>query len=172
MGAPISGVMAEAVLQRLEKAALAEYQPKMWLRYVDDTFVIIDREKKDDFFRILQDMFPAICVTVEEEKKPLHDILVGRGDDGNLETSVFREPGNIDRKLQFNNNHPKSTKVGCIRALFERIEDLCSTPKAKVEERKLLLRMFQASRYSIVFLSHHPDQRLKPATSREEVTRW
>ncbi len=49
-GTPISGVIAEAVLQRLEKEALEEYRPKMWLRYVDDTFVIIKREKKDDLF--------------------------------------------------------------------------------------------------------------------------
>ncbi len=54
MGAPISGVITEAVLQRLEKAALEEYRPNLWLRYVNETFVIIEREKTDYFFRILQ----------------------------------------------------------------------------------------------------------------------
>ncbi len=63
MGAPISGVITQAVLQRLEKAALEEYRPKMCLRYVCDTFVIIEREKTDDFFRILNSVFPAFQFT-------------------------------------------------------------------------------------------------------------
>ncbi len=50
-----------------------------------------DREKKDDFFRILNNVFPAIPFTVDEEKDhqlPFLDVLVRRGDDGSLGTSV------------------------------------------------------------------------------------
>ncbi len=67
MGASISVVIAEAVLQRLEKAASEEYRPRMRLRHVDDAFVIIDREKKDGFFGVLNNLFPAIQFTGEEE---------------------------------------------------------------------------------------------------------
>ncbi|VDP83820.1 unnamed protein product [Echinostoma caproni] len=38
MGSPISGFIAEAVMQKLEKKVLPGTMPKLWLRYVDDTF--------------------------------------------------------------------------------------------------------------------------------------
>ncbi len=42
MGSPISGLIAEAVLQRLEAIVSQTFTPKLWKRYADDTFVIID----------------------------------------------------------------------------------------------------------------------------------
>nr|VZI36856.1 unnamed protein product [Spirometra erinaceieuropaei] len=43
MGSPISGFIAEAVLQRLESLVFQHHRPKFWTRYVDDTFVVIER---------------------------------------------------------------------------------------------------------------------------------
>nr|VZI05823.1 unnamed protein product [Spirometra erinaceieuropaei] len=40
MGSPISGLIAEVVLQRVENLVFSKYQPKFWTRYVDDTFVV------------------------------------------------------------------------------------------------------------------------------------
>nr|VZI07949.1 unnamed protein product [Spirometra erinaceieuropaei] len=44
MGSPISGFIAEAVLQRLESQIFQHHRPKFWAGYVDDTFVVIDRD--------------------------------------------------------------------------------------------------------------------------------
>eukprot|EP00061_Rhincodon_typus_P009246 g32596.t1 len=41
MASPISGLIAQAAMQRLECTTLPGIQPKLWIRYVDDTFVII-----------------------------------------------------------------------------------------------------------------------------------
>nr|VZI48700.1 unnamed protein product [Spirometra erinaceieuropaei] len=41
MGSPISGLIVEAVLQRLESLDFRHHRPKFWARYVDDTFVVI-----------------------------------------------------------------------------------------------------------------------------------
>ncbi|BHF58393.1 hypothetical protein SprV_0100134500 [Sparganum proliferum] len=40
MGSPISGFIAESVLQRLESLVSQHHKPKFWARYVDDTFVV------------------------------------------------------------------------------------------------------------------------------------
>ncbi len=40
MGSPISGLIAESVLQRLEAKMFQTFTPKLCKRYVDDTFVI------------------------------------------------------------------------------------------------------------------------------------
>ncbi len=45
MRLPISGVIAEAVLQRLGKEVLPRGLPKFLARYVSDTFVVIERNK-------------------------------------------------------------------------------------------------------------------------------
>ncbi|BHF72434.1 hypothetical protein SprV_0401550000 [Sparganum proliferum] len=42
MGWPISGLIAEAVLQRLESLVFQHNRPKFLARYVDDTFVVIE----------------------------------------------------------------------------------------------------------------------------------
>ena len=35
----------EAVMQRLEESIIDQLKPKLWIRYVDDTFVIIKRDE-------------------------------------------------------------------------------------------------------------------------------
>ena len=45
MESPISGLIAELVMQHFEKQVLqGEDMPKLWLRYVDETFTIIKRQ--------------------------------------------------------------------------------------------------------------------------------
>ncbi|VDL91182.1 unnamed protein product [Schistocephalus solidus] len=68
MGSPISGYLAEAILQELETQVFQIYKPKFWMRYVDDTFVIIHREAKENFKRDLNSIFPQIQFTMEEEE--------------------------------------------------------------------------------------------------------
>ena len=45
MGSPISGLLAEVVMQHLERNVLHLIEPKLWMRYVDDTLVIIKKSK-------------------------------------------------------------------------------------------------------------------------------
>ncbi|XP_059500135.1 uncharacterized protein LOC132209322 [Stegostoma tigrinum] len=52
-GSPISGFLAEAVMQRLEQTALPTIQPKLWVRYVDDTFVINKQNKLEETFKTI-----------------------------------------------------------------------------------------------------------------------
>ncbi|BHF82911.1 hypothetical protein SprV_0802605000 [Sparganum proliferum] len=44
MGSPVSGLVAELVLQELEKIAFLQHEPVFWCRYVDDTFVIVKKD--------------------------------------------------------------------------------------------------------------------------------
>ncbi|BHF71532.1 hypothetical protein SprV_0401459000 [Sparganum proliferum] len=68
MGSPISGFIAEAVLQRLESLVFQHHKPKFWARYVDDTFVVIDRDQLLTFKERLNAVFPDIQFTMEEEE--------------------------------------------------------------------------------------------------------
>nr|VZI53751.1 unnamed protein product [Spirometra erinaceieuropaei] len=67
MGSPISGFIAEAVLQRLDSLVFQHHRPKFWTRYVDDTFVVIERDQVVTLKERLNSGFPDIQFTTEEE---------------------------------------------------------------------------------------------------------
>ncbi|BHF80317.1 hypothetical protein SprV_0702344200 [Sparganum proliferum] len=137
IGSPISGFIAEAVLQRLESLVFQHHKPKFWVRYVDDTFVVIDRDQLLTFKERLKAVFPDIQFMMEEEENnqlAFLDVLVGRKDCGGLKTKVFRKATNTMQVLNFNSNHPISHKRSCVRTLYRRVETCCSEPEDKIAE--------------------------------------
>nr|VZI54132.1 unnamed protein product [Spirometra erinaceieuropaei] len=121
MGSPISGFIAEAVLQRLESLVFQHHRPKFWARYVDDTFVVIERDQVLTFKERLNSVFPDIQFTMEEEENnqlAFLDVLVCRKDCGGLKTKVFRKATNTTQILNFNSNHPISHKRSCANDAF------------------------------------------------------
>ncbi len=79
MGSPISGYIAEIVLQKLEAAAFETQKPSFWVCYVGDTFAIIKSSRQADFKTHLNSIFTDIQFTMEEEKDgtlPFLDVLV------------------------------------------------------------------------------------------------
>ncbi len=95
MGSPISGFIAEAVLQKLEKIVMEGEAPRLWLRYVNDTFVIVKRSEKAKLFVKINGILPGIQFTEDEENAnqlPSLDVLVQRSQEGVLKTTVYRNP--------------------------------------------------------------------------------
>ncbi|BHF81639.1 hypothetical protein SprV_0802477200 [Sparganum proliferum] len=117
MGSLISGLIAEAVLQRLESLVFRHHRPKFWARCVDDTFVVIERDQVLTFKEQLNAVSPDIQSTMEleEENNQLAflDVLVCGKDCGGLKTKVFRKATNTTQILNFNSNHPISQKRSC-----------------------------------------------------------
>nr|VZI06090.1 unnamed protein product [Spirometra erinaceieuropaei] len=150
MGSPISGFIAEAVLQRLESLVFQHHRPKFWARYVDDTFVVLERDQMLTFQEHLNAVFPDIQFTMEEEENnqlAFLDVLVCRKDCGGLKTKVFRKATNTMQVLNFNSNHPISLKRSCVRTLYRRVETHCSEPEDKIAELQYLRRVFKANGY-------------------------
>ncbi|BHF62643.1 hypothetical protein SprV_0200562800 [Sparganum proliferum] len=143
MGSPISGLIAEAVLQRLESLVFRHHRPKFWARYVDDTFVVIERDQVLTFKEQINAIFPDIQFAMEEEENnqlAFLDVLVCRKDCGGLKTKVFRKATNTTQILNFNSNHLISHKRSCVRALYRRVETHCSEMEDKVAELQYLRR--------------------------------
>nr|VZI05816.1 unnamed protein product [Spirometra erinaceieuropaei] len=141
ISSPISGLIAEAVLQRLESLVFQHHRPKFWARYVEDTFVVIERDQVLTFKERLNSVFPDIQFTMEEEENnqlAFLDVLVCRKDCGGLKTKVFKKATNTTQILNFNSNHPISHKHSCVRTLFRRVETHCGEPEDKVAEFQYL----------------------------------
>ncbi|BHF75278.1 hypothetical protein SprV_0501837400 [Sparganum proliferum] len=156
MGSPISGSIAEAVLQQLESLVFQHHKPKFWARYVDDAFVVIDRDQLLTFKERRNAVFPDIEFTMEEEENnqlAFLDVLVCRKDCGGLNRKVFRKATNTMQVLNFNSNHPISRKRSCLRTLYRRVETHCSEPEDKIAEVQYLRRVFKANGYPRNFVN-------------------
>ena len=70
MGSPVSAVIANIFMEDFEERAIASaiHKPKIWKRYVDDIFTILDRDQVDGFLQHLNNQQPTIRFTMETEK--------------------------------------------------------------------------------------------------------
>ena len=150
MGSPVSGLIAEAVMQRLETIALPQITPKLWVRYVDDTFVILKRKDIERTHGLINSVFRGISFTIETENNnqlAFLDVLITRQDNGSLQTSVYRKKTHTDQILNFNSNHPQCHKKSCIRTLFNRARTHCNTMESRRKEENHLMRTFRRNNY-------------------------
>ncbi|KER25529.1 hypothetical protein T265_07045 [Opisthorchis viverrini] len=175
MGSPISGFIAEAVMQRLEHAVLPIINPKLWIRYVDDTFVIVKRDSVHEAHELLNTTFEDIKFTIELERNnrlPFLDVLVNRKMDGTLETCVYRKETHTDQILNYNSNHPVNHKKSCVQTLFKRAETHCSTTELRKKEENHLLRVFQNNGYPRNFIKRSLKKKTpQPRQQQEQATR-
>ena len=126
MGSPLSPAIANLFMEKFEQVALdtATHKPKVWLRYVDDTFVIWNHGETEleHFLTHLNRQNPNIQFTMEIEKNnslAFLDVLVTRTQDNHLAHTVYRKPTYTDRYLHKTSNHHPKQKSGIIKTLME-----------------------------------------------------
>ncbi|BHF74012.1 hypothetical protein SprV_0401709600 [Sparganum proliferum] len=165
MGSPISGLLAELVLQQLEEEVMRTFKPKLWLRYVDDTFVIMKTCEVEQFHLSLNSVFPAIQFTREEATGgilPFLDVSIRTLSDGGLTTSVYRKDSSADVILNYESNHPAAHKRSCVRTLFHRAYRYCSTDDLLKKELAFLYRLFRLNGYPVSFVKNCLRQQRQP----------
>ena len=128
MGSPLSPVVANLFMEMLEERSLATapLKPKLWLRYVDDTFVIWPhgQEALDEFHTHLNSQSEDIQFTTEEESLPFLDTTVRR-EGSKATTKVYRKPTHTDRYIHFSYHHPRVFK-GTVMCLKNRANNICT----------------------------------------------
>ena len=62
MGSPISPIVANLYMEDFETKAIssAVHYPSMWKRFVDDTLVVIESSRKEEFLDHINNMDPHI----------------------------------------------------------------------------------------------------------------
>ncbi|XP_071442216.1 uncharacterized protein [Hetaerina americana] len=114
-------------------------KPKLWLRYVEDTFVIWPHgpEELQRFLEHLDSQHPAIQFTMETEKDneiPFLDIMVKRRTNGSIGHSVYRKATHTDRSLNAHSHHHPSQKASLVATLLHRAYKL-SDAKSLAKEK-------------------------------------
>ncbi|KAK7864163.1 hypothetical protein R5R35_004079 [Gryllus longicercus] len=154
MGSPLSPVVANLFIGAFEEQALenAPLKPTLWLRYVDDTFVIWPHgsENLQTFLAHLNSIHPRIRFTMETElhgQLPFLDVLISRRPDGTLGHSVYRKPTHTNRYLHADSHHHPATKRGVLTTLTYRAALISDTDSLN-KEKETLRETFLANGYS------------------------
>ena len=156
MGSPVSVVVAEIVMQHIEKRALATYDQTLhfWFRYVADTITILQTDDIDDFHGHLNRQNSDIQFTRELEdngKIPFLDCLVSR-DDTRLRTTVYRKPTHTDRLLDQSSYNPTSHRATMVRTLTRPAQIICDSADNLRDENEQLRQIFNKNDYSDEFI--------------------
>ena len=103
-------------MQEFESKAInpVPNSPRLWLRYVDDTFVLQLVEHSQQFLHHINSVDPHIQFTTEVPSSngfiPFLDTLVSPGADITLLTSVYRKSTDTDQYLHWDSQHNLSAK--------------------------------------------------------------
>ena len=96
MGSPVSVVVANVVMEDIEEKAIRSFRnpPRIWKRYVDDTFVIMDQKEVGSFLSHINNLEESTKFTMEIEdngKIAFLDALIHRDERGVLTSTVYRK---------------------------------------------------------------------------------
>ena len=174
MGSPISPLIANIFMEEFEVKALQSfpYPPSLWLRFVDDTFVINKAEHSQDLLQHINNQDPHIQFTVEPTQQgslPFLDTLVTILPDKTFNTSVHRKPTHrpIPSLGQQSPHHSQSV----FNTLAHRVKTVSSTQENMDKELnhiKTALQHCQFPPWALNQWEHkfnHPQQPPDPSTN-------
>ena len=163
-------------MEALENRAIttALHPPRIWKRYVDDTFVLQHQAHKEEFLQHINTVDPSIQFTVEEAKEdgsiPFLDTIIRPEADGTFTIGVYRKPTHTDLYLPWDSNHNIAAKYSVINTLSHRVLTICSTPELAEEELQHLEHVLGQCKYpkwairKIFKKHHHKEKKQTPKT--------
>ena len=132
MGTRVAPSYANIFTSNLEEKLLrrAPHQPALYLRYIDDIFIIFTGSELEltEFIEYMNSQHVSIKFTAEysKERVPFLDTWVIRDRDNKLYTELFTKPTDTHNYLLYTSFHPKHCKNGGPYGEFLRIRRNCT----------------------------------------------
>ncbi len=184
MGSPVSPVVANLYMEFLEQQAIAtaplDCQPRLWKRYVDDVLEIVKSDQVDNLTAHLNQTDPtqSIKFTYEKEHEgtiPFLDTLIVRKPDGSVKLLVYRKSTHTDQYLNFASHHPIHHKLGVVRTLLDRCNNVITEQGDKEQEEQKIKHALSRCGYPNWTFNHvkrqmDRKQDKKPAKKKDSTT--
>ena len=182
MGSPISPHIANIFMEEFEVKALQSFPNphSLWLRFVDDTFVINKAEHSQDLLQHINNQDPHIQFTVEPTQQgslPFLDTLVTIPPDNTFSTSVYRKPTHRDQYLHWDSNHHITAKQSVFNTLAHGAKTVSSTQdllNKELSHIKIALHHCQFPTWALNQWEHkfnHPSQASTTTTPTTTTTK-
>ena len=151
IGSPTSPAFAELYIQRVEEIHVYRMidKPRLWLRKVDDTFVITKYDKKETLDE-LNKFNCKVQFTYESTTNntlPFLDCLIKRDNEGRLQTKVYRKKTHTEQYLHYTSNQPEHVNIGTIKTLVRRAKIICSTEESLTDELDYIKKTIRLNGY-------------------------
>ena len=118
---------------------------------MDDTCVVIESARKEEFLDHINRVDPHIQFTSEDAKPdgsmPFLDTIVVPQPDKPLTTTVYRKPTHTDLYLHWDSNHHLSARFSVINTLRHRVKTVCSSNHLLKEEEQHLNKALRTCKY-------------------------
>ena len=131
MGNPLSPVLANIFMTKLETDIVRPYNPPFYDRYVDDCFSKKVKGEPDQLFERLNNYHPNIIFTVEEDPDHFLDTKF-KYDNQSFHRSVYRKPGKVP--THWSSKVPTSWKRNSILGALHRAKRISTDLKSDVRE--------------------------------------
>ena len=159
MGSPISPLIANLFMEEFEVKILSTcpHPPSLWLRFVDDTFVITRTEHSQALLQHINSQDPHIQFTVEPTQQgslPFLDTLVTIEPNNTFSTTVYRKPTHTDQYLHWDSNHHITAKQSVFNTLVDRAMVLSSSQDRLDKELQHIKTALQTCQFPNWVLNH------------------
>nr|XP_054766136.1 uncharacterized protein LOC129273118 [Lytechinus pictus] len=160
MGSPVSAVIANLYMESFEEdaphACPPEFSPRIWKRYVDDTFIVTNRSTTDCLLNYVNAQQSSIRFTMETEDNnriAFLDNIVHRDSEGGLTTTLYRKHTHTDQYLAYDSHHPLSIKRGVVKCLYDRASRIVLKPQCTAAEKQRIASALVSNDYLRSFLN-------------------
>lgn len=154
MGSPLSPMVANLFMEDFETEALAStpLHPKIWKRFVNDTFVDwqYGRDSLDSFLSHLNNQSESIKFIMEIEVNgslPFLDGLISKKGDGTFSHQVYRKKTGTEQYLHASSHHYPPQKFGVLNTLATRALRISDESHFE-SEKSHLLNFFEDNDYN------------------------
>ena len=143
MGSPVSVVLAEIVMQKIEQLVIPIICDHImfWYRYVDDVLACIKIEEVENILSCVNSINNHIQFTAEKEENnsiSFLDLKIMKKPNGSLNFGIYRKPTHTDKYLNFDSYNPIQHKNSVIRTLIHRAEHLCDEENKEQEKNHVV----------------------------------
>jgi len=169
MGSPLSPIIAEIVLQDLERKALKllNMEIPFYHRYVDDIALAAPRQKINECLNAFNSLHSRLQFTLETGGKRLNflDVTI-INNEGTIEFDWYKKPTFSGRVLNFLSHHPTSQKRGVIISMIDRVF-LLSHPRFHEKNLRFVVETFISNGYPLQFIFETIRMRLKSLFNKQ-----